>query len=357
MRAATRAFVALLIGLAGGFVFDLLGAPLPWTLGSLAAAALVAVAGAPWLMPNAIRNVARPVVGLLAGSAFTPAVVASIGEWWTAILYVAAYSFVVSALGWVFFRKLCRLDPVTAFFASTPGGLGELTLLGGSLGGSMRTLVTIHSVRVVTVVFTMPILVYTLGAAELAPMQGLSPAVVDARPDPTMVDWLIVAACGVGGYVLATFTALPGGVMIITMLLSAVVHATGLAHAAPPPWMMVLVQVVIGAVVGARFAGIAWGEFRQTVLRAFTWAALVIATAVLAARMGAVLFDRPFSALLLSMAPGGMAEIIFISFALGIETAFVVTCQVCRSGFVLMFAPLFAQAFKVAPRKGAGAND
>ena len=63
--------VAFLIGVAGGGVFYVIGAPLPWTLGSLAAVALVAVSGGRWLMPAPVREFVRPVVGLLAGSAFT----------------------------------------------------------------------------------------------------------------------------------------------------------------------------------------------------------------------------------------------------------------------------------------------
>ena len=140
-------------------------------------------------MPAPVRELARPVVGILAGSAFTPEVVASIGDWWGAIVFVAVYSLIVSALGWLFFRKLCRLDPVTAYFASTPGGLGELTLLGGALGGSMRTLVTIHAVRIVIVVFSVPfflqlILGADLQGAALSTPCGVGPAACGlADPD------------------------------------------------------------------------------------------------------------------------------------------------------------------------------
>lgn len=107
-----NALGALSIGSLGGAVFYLLGAPLPWTLGSLTAAGMVAVSGGRWLMPNPVRDVARPVVGLLAGSAFTAEVISSIGEWWSAIVFVALYCFIALFLGWLFFRKLCRLDPI-----------------------------------------------------------------------------------------------------------------------------------------------------------------------------------------------------------------------------------------------------
>ena len=62
----------LAVGTAGGAVFYLLHLPLPWTLGALTAVALVAIFGPPFKIP-ALTNIARPVVGVLAGSAFTPA--------------------------------------------------------------------------------------------------------------------------------------------------------------------------------------------------------------------------------------------------------------------------------------------
>jgi membrane AbrB-like protein len=344
-RAIIDAALAFLIGAAGGVAFYLIGAPLPWTLGSLAAVAVVAVAGGRWLMPAAVREVARPVVGILAGSAFTPAVVASIGDWWGAIVFVAVYSLFVSILGWLFFRKVCRLDPVTAYFACTPAGLGELTLLGGALGGSMRTLVTIHSVRIVAVVFTVPLFLQLVLGSELqrTTLAG------HGSQDAVLLDWLILIGCGVAGFLAARLLGMRGGAMIMAMLCSAAVHGSGLTQLVPPNWLVAVVQVVIGAVAGARFAGIRWLELRNTVLQAAIWAVVLLATAMGAAAVGAMIFARPYAALMLAVAPGGMAEMTIISYALGIETAFVVTSQVCRSFFVLTMAPLLFRVLGVAP--------
>jgi hypothetical protein len=76
---------------------------------------------------------------------------------------------------------------------------------------------------------------------------------------------------------------------------------------------------------------------------------VLLATAVGAAALGAMLFARPFAALVLAVAPGGMVEMTIISYALGIETAFVVTSQICRSFFVLTFAPLLFRLLGIKP--------
>lgn len=333
--AVAKGALALLIGAAGGAVFFVLGLPLPWTLGSLTAAAIVAIVGGRWLVPGPVRDVARPVVGVLAGSGFTPAILASVGEWWGAAVFVVVYSALITALGFHFFRRVCGLDRATAYFASTPGGLGELTLLGGSLGGNMGALVLIHATRVVAVVFAVPlILQFVLGGSigrSLPPSQANGAAVLD--------DWLILIACGVVGLGLAKRFRLPGGVMIAPMILSAVVHGAGWTSVMPPGWLVALVQVMIGSVAGARFAGIRWKEMGNIVWQAAAWSGLLLATATAAALLGASLFDRPFSVLLLSLAPGGLPEMTIISYALGIEIAFVITCHLMRTFSVMTFAP------------------
>jgi uncharacterized protein len=43
--------------------------------------------------------------------------------------------------------------------------------------------------------------------------------------------------------------------------------------------------------------------------------------------------------MLLALSPGGTAEVILMSYALGIDVAFVVTCQITRILFVLTCVP------------------
>src|SRR3546814_4125401 len=115
------AAIMLAIGMAGGQAFSLMGIPLAWTLGSMAAAAVVAATGARWQMPARIRDAARPVVGVLAGSMFTPGTMGAVLESWPAFLFVAFYTVLTTAIGWWFFRRICKRNPVTAFLASSPG--------------------------------------------------------------------------------------------------------------------------------------------------------------------------------------------------------------------------------------------
>jgi membrane AbrB-like protein len=216
----------------------------------------------------------------------------------------------------------------------------------------MRTLVTIHSVRIVAVVFSVPLYLQLILGSELQ----RAALVTHETQNAELLDWLILVGCAVAGFLEARLFGMRGGAMIMAMLFSAAVHGTGLTQILPPKWLVAVVQVVIGAVAGARFAGIRWLELRNTVVQAAIWAAVLLATAMAAAALGATIFARPFAALVLAVAPGGMAEMTIISYALGIETAFVVTSQICRSFFVLTLAPLFFRLLGVAPATPAVAT-
>lgn len=341
LQATISALIALFIGAAGGFVFHAIHAPLPWTLGAIAASAVAAITVNRWPMPAGIRSWARPVVGVLAGSAFTPDVIASMGGWWPALLLVAVYSLAVSAIGYITFTRLLGFDSPTAYFAATPGGLGELTLLGGTLGADSKTLVLIHAVRVVAVVFTIPLMMQLFLSG---PVGGLPPQHAEAHHE--LGEWLVLVGCGVLGFFIARYTRMPGGALVVPMFLSAAAHAAGLTSASPPYWLVAFVQVLIGSIAGSRFAGVTLVELRRSLAIAIAWAAFMVLSAVAAALAGSLMLGMPFSWLLLALAPGGAAEMLVITYALRADVAFVALCQVARVFLVMALAPLF---FKYVP--------
>lgn len=337
--------MSLLIGACGGAIFAFLHAPLPWTLGSITASALAAILSNRWPMPAVMRMVARPVVGVLAGSAFTPEVFGAIGGWWKALIVLAIYSLITSVAGYFIFRRYVRLDPVTSYFAATPGGLGEFTLLGGSLGGRMPTIVLIHATRIVTIIFSIPIILQIMLGRQ--PGGFLPPS---SSHSHELLDWLLLIGAGLVGLLFGRFKWFPGGPMIAAMYCSAVIHALGLTDASPPGVIVAFVQVLIGCVAGARFAGITWQEARQNAAWAMAWSLVLLASAFALAAATANMLDVPFESLLLAIAPGGGNEMIIVAYALQGDVAFVAFCQVARVFLVLSLAPVF---FKYVERRTA----
>jgi membrane AbrB-like protein len=340
-----RTALALLCGFVGGAIFSVLSLPLPWTLGSLAAAAILSITGVNWRLPGAFRLVTRPTVGVVAGSAFTLPVVLAMLEWWVVIPFLLLFTFSVTGIGWLFFKRVCRMDAMTAIFASTPGGLSELTLLGGQFGANMRTLVLVHSARVIAVVTLVPFIVQLIAEPTGAPLGAGIPV---SSGSPTALDWLLLIGCGVLGYGIGRSFDRAGGVLIAPLILSALVHGFGLTSAAPPGWLVVFIQVIIGSITGSRFAGVSGREFRSTVTQGLGWALIMLLTALIFAGIAALFVDAPLAALVLAFAPGGFPEMTVVAYTIGIEVAFVVTCHALRIICVLLLATTIAN---ILPRQ------
>ncbi|WP_210496670.1 AbrB family transcriptional regulator [Microvirga antarctica] len=332
---AKNAVLALACGGAGGAVFLLLNIPLPWTLGSMTAAAILAMSGISWRLPASARSLARPIIGVMAGSAFTLEVARSISTWWQVIPALMAFFLLLTGLGTLYFMRVCRFDKATAFFASTPGGLGELTLLGAQYGGNMRQLVLVHSVRIITVVFAVPFAVRLIAPGELAAVAALA----GLRPALTGADWVVLLGCAAIGYAMGKPLKAYGGLMVVPLLLSAIVHCAGLTDLPPPAWLVALMQVVIGCVAGSRFAGVTWREFHTSILQGLAWTVVMLCLALLAATVCSLFVPASLPALLLAFAPGGLAEMTVVAFAMGIEVAFVVACHVFRSIYLVVATP------------------
>jgi len=342
LTGSLNTLVGLVVGTAGGALFYFLHAPLPWTLGPLFFTAVMALCGGTWFLPRFAWSIARPLVGVLAGAAFTLPVVMSLLDWWDTILALVIYSVTVTFIGWMFFRNVAKYDDITSFFASAPGGLGELTLLGGTLGGSVRTLVLIHAVRIVLMVFTVPIAVQLFLLPEGASIRTIA----SNAGALSLTDWAVLSACGIVGFFLGRPLRTFGGVMLIPMILSAAVHIAGITHASPPAWIVAGMQVLIGSITGSRFAGITLAEMRSMAGYAVAWAIFLLVTAMFAAWVCSLFMDEPLLALVLAFTPGGIVEITVIAYALGLHVAFIVTTQLCRVTLVLLTTPTL---FKLLP--------
>jgi len=342
-NAYARAFLALLAGFTGGALFAEIGVPLPWMLGSLAASAIVAILNLDWVLPAFSRQIAVPIVGVMAGSAFTLSVAQSMLEWWTVIPVLIAFLAAITFVGRIFFVRVCRLDATTAFFASVPAGMAELTPLAILLGANARALILIHSMRIIAVAFLVPFTVLLF-----VDHSSVAVSPVSAQASLSGTDWFVLAACAVGGYGIGRPLSRAGGLLTGPLLLSAIVHLTGVTDLMPPYWLLALMQVVIGTVIGSRFAGTRWAEAWVIMIQGFAWSAFVLLTAIATATVCSIVIDAPLAALVLAFAPGGFAEVTIVTYSLGIEVAFVVMCHVFRAISLVSCAPII---FHFLPKK------
>lgn len=331
-----RIALAIAIGAVGGLVFSRLGLPLPWMLGAMAFCTVAAVMGAPIEAPARIRPIMVMVLGIMLGSGFTPSVLEQAGEWLVSLALLALYIAVTAALALPYFRKVAKLDPVTAYFCAMPGGFNEMVMVGTAMGGDERRIALIHASRVLLVVFTVPVLFQWTGSLGAMDRSTLGVGVADV----TMSGMLILAACGVIGWPLASRLRLPAAALVGPMLLSAALHLTGVTESRPPREIVNLAQLFIGTTVGCRFIGTATREVVHALLTgAGLTVIMLVVTAAFALLVGPVA-GTSFPVAVLAFAPGGLAEMALVGLALGVDTAFIATHHIVRIFLVVTLAPV-----------------
>ena len=340
LRRTARMAVTVAIGAAGGYAFLKLHTPLPWMMGAMCVSMVLALAGVPLQPPKRFRDTMIAIIGLMVGSAFTPQILAQASQWLPSIAAILIYSTImIIGVGWLL-RRFGGYDPATAFCSAAPGGFTAMILLGGDMGGDMRTISLMHSVRVVITVVTIPFWFrfvhdYTpSGTAALGSVSDLSATGAG-----------VLAASAVVGFLLARLARLPLPTLIGPMAIAALVHALGFSTAHPPGELVALAQVVIGVGVGCRFLGRSLRQIAGVLWTAVGITIVMLAVAILFAAGLHLLTGLPFEALILAFSPGGVAEMNVITVALHIEPAFVATHHLVRLAFLLMLAPAALRLF------------
>jgi membrane AbrB-like protein len=216
-------------------------------------------------------------------------------------------------------------------------------------------LVLCHAVRVLIVVFVIPLGFGFFGLLDpVIPATSVAPAAGPAgsgslwHPDLSLQEAAILLVCAVLGSWGARRLRLPASFLLGPMVLSALVHISGLTASSPPQALVALAQVVIGAGIGARFSGISLRSVARTLTLSLGANVLLLGLALAFSWLGAELGGASLAANLLAIAPGGVAEMSLIALALGIDVAFVATSHLIRILLVVVAAP---QAFRYWQRK------
>ena len=115
--------------------FHFLSLPLPWLLGPLTFCLVAALAGIRLKAIAPVSHGMRVVLGVAVGSAFTPAVLASLPGMWPTLLLIPLTVVLIGLCGIPYFERFCGYDRTTAYFATMPGGLTDMVLLGEEAGG------------------------------------------------------------------------------------------------------------------------------------------------------------------------------------------------------------------------------
>ncbi|MFJ4395894.1 AbrB family transcriptional regulator [Pseudomonas sp. NPDC089396] len=322
-----------LVGLAGGFLASKVGWPLPWMVGSLLAIILVRCL-TPWQLseiPHG-RKCGQCIIGLGIGLHFTPAVIEQVASHLVLIFCAALFTTLSSVIG-VWLLRRTGEDRATAFFASMPGGSGEMVNLGARNGAELSQVAAAQSLRVLAVVLCVPALFKFL----------IGDGVALNHAGSVSWGWLaLIVPVGVAVGFIWQRLRQPNPWLFGPLLVAAAVSLAANLQIALPNGASQIGQWLIGSGLACHFNRAFFRRAPSFLGRTLVATALCMLIAGAAAWGLSVMTGLDLRSLTLGMMPGGIAEMSLTAETLQLSVPLVTALQVMRLLFVLFLAePLF----------------
>jgi hypothetical protein len=345
-RALFETAETLLIALAGGLAFTYLQLPAGLVSGSVLAVATAALAGRPVRVPLLFARFCYVVVGILLGAVVTPDTLRGVATWpaSVALLMLASICMIVATMSYL--RVMHGWDSLSALMGASPGSMAQVIALSTELGGDLRAIAIVQTVRVLLLVIGLPNGLALFGLVVPAVAVARGPAGISV-----LGEMILLAAVSIAFALAFLRLRFPGGLLFGAMAGSGILHGTGLIHAVLPWWIGSSSVVVLGAVVGSRFA-----NTTVRMLVGFLGAALgsfAVSMAVATFFVAIVTYFFPFQIanVVIAFAPGAQDTMMVLALALHLDPVYVGAHHLAR--FLVVTFTVAVAARRVAQRKAA----
>jgi len=338
LRAAIEPAETLLIAAAGGIAFALLGFPAGLVSGSVLAVAAAALLGRPVKVPVMLARVGYVIVGILLGAVVTPQTVKGFVTWPAsiALLVVAAVAMIVVTASYL--RIVHRWDPLSALMGASPGSMIQVIALSTELGADLRAIAIVQTMRVLLLTIGIPVGLALFGLVAPALPSARGPAGLSSLPEMA-----IVVAVSTATALALMRLRFPGGLIFGAMAGSGILHGTGLVTAVLPWWIGAAAVIVLGAVVGSRFAGASPRLVLGYLGAAFGSFAVSLTIAGVFVVLVTYLFPFPVANVAVAFSPGAQDTMMVLALALHLDPVFVGAHHVARFLVVTITVPIAAR--------------
>ena len=326
----------LAIGLVGAVLFILLTLPLPWIIGPIFTTSLAGLSGVRLWIPTWLRLPSFWIVGTVFGLTITAQIGEQFFRWLPSIALVVFYTIAIVTPITLYLIHVAKLDPLTAYFSATPGGLVTMLALAQSYGADVKTVSLIQSMRLIVVIFTIPLAFRIF--SSYAPPASMNLSFVLANPDYLALIFLGVVVPT--SYVIAKCLRFPAPFVLGPLIGVAVLKLSGHVDTDIPSGVISCALLVIGVSIGAMFFGVHFREAAKKLFHGAMVGVLMLVLGVVFAMIGMLIVDEPFEILILAFNPGGFAEMSLVAFGLGYDVTFVLAHQLARILVIMAFAPL-----------------
>jgi len=328
----------MLIAAIGGTLFTVGNFPAGWMAGALVFVAIAGLLGRPMYVPVVAARTFFMVLGFVVGGVATPETVRGMSTWPASIVLICIGMLAVTGASAFYLRTFHRWDFQTAMFASIPGALSQVVATASDRKSDLRAIIIVQTLRVVMLAVGIPGGLALLGLALPARLPQGTVSLFEAP-----LQFVVFVALGVVAAFGLYAVKFSGGFFFGPMLVSAILHGSGLVQVNFPPQIGSLAMIGLGAINGARFFGTSFRVLLQYAVAAIgSFAAALLAASVFIA-FAAVMLSLPVPNLVAAYAPGAVDVMMIMALALHLDPVFVGAHHLARILWVSLTLPLLAR--------------
>ncbi|MCB1313334.1 MAG: AbrB family transcriptional regulator [Sedimentitalea sp.] len=325
--------LSLAIGALGAAAAWRLGAP-AWVLtGPALAVTLAALAGLRLGVVPLMRDACLLVLGLGIGAGVDAEAGAAVLRWPLAFAVLSLTVFATLHACRLALERGFRFDRRSAVLAAAPGHLSFVLSMAADMDCDVARVAVVQSIRLLALTLAVPFVALAMGY-DMAGVAMGGGAPMAAGP----LALLTLAALAAG----AVFRrlGLPAPLLLGAMAVSAGGHVSGLSPGAVPQAIMIPAFLVLGTLIGTRFAGMPQAQFFGSLAAGLAVTVIAVAMAGAAAVPVARALGMPAPHVLTAFAPGGLETMVALGATMGASPGFVAACHVARLLVLSLLIPL-----------------
>jgi membrane AbrB-like protein len=339
-----RVAETLALAAAGGGALGLAGMPAGWLSGAILAVGIAAFAGRPVRVPAPLTRTIFVVIGISLGAVVTPDTLRGATAFPASIAALIVAMIGVSVASTAYLCLVHRWQLLSAYLASSPGGMSQVLVVAAELGADLRGVAIIQSMRVVIIALGLPAGMALAGLAGKIVRRSNGPLTLAVADDLAI---LVVVSAAVA--LIAYRLRFPGGLLFGAMFASAALHGFGFVHAVVPPWVANAAMIMLGGVVGSRFANMPLRLFLTYLAASVGSFAISVLVAGLFAVGVTMLLSLHGADVMIAFAPGSVDAMMLLALALHIDPVYVGAHHVARVIFVSLAIPFVARRIAHVP--------
>lgn len=310
-----KIIVTILIGFAGGLLAKRLKLPAAFMIGALVAVAVYNLISDQAYLPGTVKTYTQIVTGtFIACGISKPELLGMKQIIKPIILSIGSMLLMVIVCGFLM-HYIFKVELATAFLASIPGGIADVTLMSYDFNADVATVALFQTSRLCTMLILLPQLIKRIIGNKTMNTEIQATAIIDVE-EPSFKEKvlrsalsLFVGACG--GFI-GTWLSFPAGALSFSMLATVVFNIlSGKAYL--PIQVRQLAQVFSGTLVGVGVTMTTLSQIPDLLIPVLFLLLVLILNNFFVSKLIARKTEMTMETAMFATAPAGAAEMVLIA--------------------------------------------